>query len=170
MAGKYRPRPVEVKTCPHCGQSFETRHKRTIYCGSSCRTLAYNARHGIESNKMGLSKGKLSFSLQNAGIAATGAAVVALGNYAINDRPAQQEIVAKLLDLRDDLTETKESLKQLLRAAQYQVDYVNAVKQVQPDLQLRINNILRQRDLEARNKEQLKTDKIAAILAKRGTR
>lgn len=28
----------------HCHQAFESNHKRAIYCGNSCSTLAYNAR------------------------------------------------------------------------------------------------------------------------------
>jgi hypothetical protein len=40
----YRKRPFQVRHCVHCHQAFETNHKRAIYCGNSCSTLAYNAR------------------------------------------------------------------------------------------------------------------------------
>jgi hypothetical protein len=40
----YRKRPFQVRSCVHCHQAFETNHKRAIYCGNSCSTLAYYAR------------------------------------------------------------------------------------------------------------------------------
>lgn len=40
----YRKRAPEQRTCAHCGASFESAHKRRIYCGNSCTTLACYAR------------------------------------------------------------------------------------------------------------------------------
>ena len=40
----YRKRPAEVRHCVHCQTPFESSHKRRIYCGNSCSTLAYYAR------------------------------------------------------------------------------------------------------------------------------
>lgn len=40
----YRKRPVELRHCVHCHTPFESNHKRRIYCGNSCSTLAYYAR------------------------------------------------------------------------------------------------------------------------------
>lgn len=41
---KYRKRAPEQRTCAHCGAPFESAHKRRIYCGNSCTTLACYAR------------------------------------------------------------------------------------------------------------------------------
>ncbi|MFD1875557.1 hypothetical protein [Hymenobacter bucti] len=40
----YRKRVPQVRYCVHCGDAFESAHKRRIYCGNSCSTLAYYAR------------------------------------------------------------------------------------------------------------------------------
>lgn len=40
----YRKRASEVRQCVHCHTCFESNHKRRIYCGNSCSTLAYYAR------------------------------------------------------------------------------------------------------------------------------
>lgn len=40
----YRKRVPQVRHCVHCGEAFESAHKRRIYCGNSCSTLAYYAR------------------------------------------------------------------------------------------------------------------------------
>ena len=40
----YRKRPLQVRYCVHCHEAFESNHKRAIYCGNSCSTLAYYAR------------------------------------------------------------------------------------------------------------------------------
>lgn len=40
----YRKRVPQTRTCVHCGDQFESAHKRRIYCGNSCSTLAYYAR------------------------------------------------------------------------------------------------------------------------------
>jgi hypothetical protein len=40
----YRKRPAELRYCVHCHTPFESNHKRRIYCGNSCSTLAYYAR------------------------------------------------------------------------------------------------------------------------------
>ncbi|WP_394772060.1 hypothetical protein, partial [Mucilaginibacter sp.] len=66
--------------------------------------------------------------MQNVGITATGAAAAAVGNYLLNDRPAQQEILSKLSSIEKG---TEQGLNQLLGAAQLMIDYVNV--QVQND-------------------------------------
>jgi hypothetical protein len=40
----YRKRPSTLRHCAHCHAPFESGHKRRIYCGNSCSTLAYYAR------------------------------------------------------------------------------------------------------------------------------
>jgi hypothetical protein len=40
----YRKRAPEQRHCVHCAKPFESAHKRRIYCGNSCSTLAYYAR------------------------------------------------------------------------------------------------------------------------------
>lgn len=168
MAGSYRPRPPETKTCKHCGSTFESRHKRTIYCGSSCRTLAYNARHHIaESEPIKKPKGDLSFSFQNVGVAAAGAATAAVANYALNDRPAQQEILAKLATLDKEL---EVSLNEILRANQLQIDFITAMKQTDPLLEQRMKQVIEQRVLEAAKSAKqaiIKTKLVADMKQKR---
>jgi hypothetical protein len=40
----YRKRAPEQRQCVHCAKPFTSAHKRRIYCGNSCSTLAYYAR------------------------------------------------------------------------------------------------------------------------------
>ena len=40
----YRRRAPEQRQCVHCAKPFESAHKRRIYCGNSCSTLAYYVR------------------------------------------------------------------------------------------------------------------------------
>jgi hypothetical protein len=40
----YKKRLPTLRHCVHCHASFESAHKRRIYCGNSCSTLAYYAR------------------------------------------------------------------------------------------------------------------------------
>ena len=40
----YRKRTPTLRHCVHCHAPFESAHKRRIYCGNSCSTLAYYAR------------------------------------------------------------------------------------------------------------------------------
>jgi hypothetical protein len=40
----YRKRAPQVRQCAHCSEAFVSTHKRTLYCGDSCCTLAYYAR------------------------------------------------------------------------------------------------------------------------------
>jgi hypothetical protein len=40
----YQKRPSTRRHCVHCHAPFESAHKRRIYCGNSCSTLAYYAR------------------------------------------------------------------------------------------------------------------------------
>jgi hypothetical protein len=40
----YKKRQPTLRHCVHCHAPFESAHKRRIYCGNSCSTLAYYAR------------------------------------------------------------------------------------------------------------------------------
>lgn len=40
----YRKRTPTLRRCVHCHEAFESAHKRRIYCGNSCSTLAYYDR------------------------------------------------------------------------------------------------------------------------------
>jgi hypothetical protein len=40
----YQKRQPTLRHCVHCHAPFESAHKRRIYCGNSCSTLAYYAR------------------------------------------------------------------------------------------------------------------------------
>jgi hypothetical protein len=44
----YRKRAPEQRHCVHCAKPFESAHKRRIYCGNSCSTLAYYARRRVQ--------------------------------------------------------------------------------------------------------------------------
>ena len=41
----YKANPLVVKTCPHCGKTFETNRSYQIYCSKTCNGAAYNLRH-----------------------------------------------------------------------------------------------------------------------------
>lgn len=99
--GHYRPRPSETRNCQHCGQGFLSGHKRTRYCGESCRQLAYKARRKSLQPPSAVDSppGQLRFSLQNMGITTAGPALVATANYVLNDRPSQQALLAQLAQL-----------------------------------------------------------------------
>lgn len=163
--GRYRPRPTQVIMCNHCGLSFETRHKRTMYCGESCRQLAYQARHrdNIDQQKSIKGKGDLSFSIHNVGLTATGAAAAAVGNYLINDRPAQQAVLSKLDSIEKG---TEEGLNQLLSAAQIMIDYINVQSNNDIDLKMRLDKIRVDRAEIALKKQQM----VDKILAKRSAK
>ena len=153
--GYYRPRPSTTKVCQHCGMQFETKHKRTIYCGESCRQLAYQARHHGAKQATSNAKADLNFSMQNVGVAATGAAAVAVGNFLFNDRPAHQEILERLNRIE---TGTELGLDQVLQAAQLLVDYVNVQAEQDYTLQSRLEQRRAQRAInQARKKEQVLT-------------
>ena len=130
--GYYRPRPSEVIKCQHCGIKFESRHKRTMYCGESCRQLAYQARHramdGLGAIEADV-EGNLAFSLQNVGVGAAGAATAALGNYLLNDLPARRAILSKLDGIEKG---TEAGLNMLLDAAQTAMDVLNIQMQDDP--------------------------------------
>lgn len=153
MAGSYRPRPTEVKTCVHCGTHFETRHKRAIYCGSSCRVLAFNARQGIESEKTGKAKGNLAFSVQNVGVTSIGAGIAAVGNYMFNDQPARKEVLDRLSSLDKGL---ELGLKQMLTVAQQQVYFMNAMKRALPGLETYMIQEQKKGELEASKRQGIK--------------
>lgn len=154
MAGSYRPRPTEVKTCTHCGTSFETRHKRAIYCGSSCRVLAFNARQGIESDKTRRAKGNLAFSAQNVGVVTVGAGLAAVGNYVFNDQPARKEILDRLsaLDKGFEL-----GINQMLSVAQQQLYFMNAMKKAVPGLESYMDQEQKKGQLEAVKRQEIQT-------------
>lgn len=163
--GNYRPRPVQVISCKHCSILFETRHKRTIYCGESCRQLAYQARHRNDGKQgLGNAKNNLSFSMQNVGVVTTGAAAVAVGNYLLNDYPAQQEILSKLSSIEKG---TEEGLNQLLGAAQLMIDYVNV--QVQNDFKLKgqIDQLRVKRNQDEIQRKLRKQQTLAKLLSRR---
>ena len=136
--GYYRPRPSEVKKCQHCKIEFESRHKRTMYCGESCRQLAYQARHratdglgAIEAD----AEGNLAFSFQNVGVGAAGAATAALGNYLLNDLPAKRAILSKLDGIEKG---TEAGLNTLIDAAQFALDVLNIQMQDDPVLRQKV--------------------------------
>lgn len=162
--GYYRPRPVQLITCKHCCMSFETRHKRTMYCGESCRQLAYQARHRIgDQQELRQVKGNLDFSVQNMGVTAAGAAVTAVGNYMLNDRPAQQEILSRLSSIEKG---TESSLNRLLGSLQVMVDYVNV--QIETDYTLK-GKMIQARSTRVQNelqKDQRKQEIVKELLAK----
>ena len=132
--GYYRPRPSEVKSCVHCGQHFETNHKRAIYCGTSCRVLAYNARHGHESPKAGSAKGELNFSFQNVATVTTGAGVAAVANYLLHDEPAHRQVIAELATIKQGQAVLDKKMQQLTESQLRTNTYINAQISKDPEL------------------------------------
>lgn len=158
--GYYRPRPIEVKQCKHCSISFEARHKRTIYCGESCRQQAYQARQQVKEKNPKKASGDKAFSLQNIGVAATGAAVAAAGNYLLNDQPAQRAIL-------DELKKTQQQVDQLLQTNNLLLDYIELQMQRDPALAIGLSQKQTARIEQAQQKEKLKQDMVNKLLAKR---
>ena len=162
--GYYRPRPSEVKGCIHCGISFETNHKRAVYCGESCRQLAYQARHRLDQEKPRKAKGDLDLSMQNVGVSAAGATVAAAGNYFFNDRPAQQAILSKLESIERG---TEQKLKQLSNAVQKMTDYVNVQMRRDPTLKMQVDQEKAVKYQQQVEKDQRKQQMVTKLLAKR---
>jgi predicted exporter len=158
--GYYRPRPIEVKQCKHCRIPFESRHKRTIYCGESCRQQAYQARQKVKEKSSKKASGDLAFSLQNIGVAATGAAVAAAGNYLLNDQPAQRAIL-------DELKKTQQQVEQLLQTNSLLRDYIDLQLQRDPMLAIELSQKQVVRIEQSQHKEKLKQDMLNKLLAKR---
>ena len=108
-----------------------------------------DAQKGTQKATKPVVKGELSVSTQNVGVVAVGAAITAFGNYAFNDQPAQKQILTELADV-------KQKLNQMMQAAQYQIDFINATKQAEPGLKLQLDQI--------RNDRQLRESKVDHLL------
>ena len=102
--GYYRPRPTEARSCQHCGTVYETNHKRTIYCGESCRQLAYQIRHKLRPHKKKRKtkqvSGELEYTFSNITTVATGVIVAdgtkALVNAILDVQPTNAQIMEEL--------------------------------------------------------------------------
>lgn len=149
--GYYRPRPTEVKHCKHCGLDFQTNHKRAIYCGESCRQLAYKARQGATGKKPEKVLPKLEtaqktgFTTKEIITSAAGSAVALIGNYHLNDKRVFKLIIEKLNTIEQG---TEYGFNQLLNAEQLMIDFINAQCQINPDLKFEIERIQRKRLLK----------------------
>ena len=143
--GYYRPRPSEVKNCKHCAIPFTTNHKRAIYCGESCRVLAYKHRHRHETEKVGSAKGDLNPSLQNVGIVTAGAGLAAIANYYTNDQPAQQQLLDKFAQLDKEL---EAGLNELIRGTRHLMDGIDALRASNPFTAQEFDRIQENRLLE----------------------
>ncbi len=163
--GYYRPRPSEVKSCKHCSTSFETNHKRAIYCGESCRQLAYQARHRSDQSEPPKAKGNSSSSRQDLGMAAAGSALAAIGNHYFYDQPAHEELLSKLNSIEKG---TEQGLNQLLSAAQMMVDYVNLQVGNDFTLKMKMEKLHADRLQQQAQKERQKQLKSARLLAAKG--
>ena len=167
MAGSYRPRPVEIKACIYCGQSYESRHKRTIYCSASCRTLAYNLRHELDLKEpvpVVPAKTDLAFSGQNVGIVALGSGLTALANAAFNDLPAQDKIMKKIEGLSAQLSATYQELNTHLLKHD---DFIEAMKQSDSMLSYAMSGASQKRQLTSPKKVESAQEKGQRMLAER---
>ena len=137
MPRNYRPRPYQQRACQHCSMHFETNHSRTKYCGDSCRVKAFYARKATNKPLTPQTTGNLSFSAQDVGVVAAGAAIgaggVAVVKYLANDWPAQQHVIDLLNSIKQG--QAKVNLTPLISALEYMVDYVDA--QIVTDFSLR---------------------------------
>lgn len=137
----YIPVPTTQKICKQCNTLYYAKDRRRLYCSSSCNTLAWMARKGTQKTYK-LASGNLSFSLQNIGVTGLGATAAAVGNYVLNDLPFRKEVLAKLATMDKGI---EQGLNQLLAAAQQHIDFVNAMKQIEPALEYRMKEVKRQR-------------------------
>lgn len=48
-------RPLEERTCPHCGRVFETNNPRRRFCSDRCRVVAFQRRKAAELAQQGSS-------------------------------------------------------------------------------------------------------------------
>ena len=162
MPSKYRPRPLQIKVCQHCNFSFESAHKRTIYCSNSCRTLAYIARQELEPSKPELVlkplKTELAFSAQNIGVTTFGSGISVLANAVINDFPAQEKLLKRILDLADQVTANH---RYVVAQLDHQHDFIEAMKGAQPNLSWSIAAAASQRNLQIQQKEASKSEIMA---------
>lgn len=156
----YRPRPSEAKHCQHGGILFESTHKRTIYCGESCRQQAYQARQQVKRTGEKKLLNDLPFSLQNVGVAAAGAAVAAAGNYLFNDQPAQRAIL-------DEIKKTQQQVEQLLETNTLLRDHIDLQLRRYPMLAIALSQQQAVRIEQSQQKEKLKQDMLSKLLAKR---
>lgn len=160
MPRNYRPRPIQTYTCAHCAIRFETNHSRTKYCGDSCRVKAFYARQGIETQSKQKPSSNLELSPENVFVTAAGAflggGAVALINYFTNDLPFEEQLINALTAMQQ---ENRFALNQLLAVAQEQSDYIQAVKEENAGLHVRIEQLelrRQQKQQLAATKEQLK--------------
>jgi hypothetical protein len=128
--------------------------------------LAFNARQGIESQKTGRVKGNLAFSAQNVGVISLGSGLAAVGNYVFNDQPAQKEILTRLAALEKNV---EFKLNQLLTVAQLEVYFINAMKSMQPDLGISMNQEKQKGQLAAVKRQEVK-ELAGAVFAKKKAR
>lgn len=120
----YRPRPAEVKDCKHCGISFETNHKRTIYCGEPCRRLAFYDRHRHDQDKPNkLAKGNLDFSVRNVATIATGVLVADATKAGLN---AVLDIQPTNTQLLKEINALRKQSEGLQRSFLMMIDFINA--------------------------------------------
>ena len=85
-----------MKSCKHCATPFETNHKRAIYCGDSCRQLAYQARHRSDQEEPHKTDDNLALSMENVAVTGAGALVGVIANYALNDAPFYEKLDERL--------------------------------------------------------------------------
>lgn len=162
MPRNYRPRPYQQRACQHCSMHFETNHSRTKYCGDSCRVKAFYARKATNKPLTPQTTGNLSFSAQDVGVVAAGAAIgaaigagrVAVVKYLANDRPAQQHVIDLLNSIKQG--QAKVNLTPLTSALEYLVCYVEAQVDAEFTLGPRMLAIQQKRSLASTQAKQRK--------------
>lgn len=107
----------------------------------------------------------LPLSARSVGVAAVGAGVAATANYLFNDLPAQKEILVKLAAIQADRDEMRFALNQVLHVAQEQIDFIDAMRVLQPGLQPELDKMQQIRQLEVAKRQQ-RADEIARIIDK----
>lgn len=155
----YRPVPLTPHTCVHCNTLYYAKDKRRIYCTSSCNTLAWMARKATQKTPKPLVRVQPSLSTQDIATLVITQVSTLFANYKLNDQPARKEILDKLAKL-------EKQLQQSIPATQYQLNFVDACLQAQPELKFFMDKVCQQAELKLANHQQEK-DRKAAIIAKK---
>ena len=100
----YIPVPTSQKVCVRCHTVYYAKDRRRLYCSSSCNTLAWMDRQGLESKQL-ISKakqtgGELDYTLSNVTTIATGVLIAdgtkALANALLDIQPTNAQIMEEL--------------------------------------------------------------------------
>ena len=130
-----------ARVCVQCNTVYYAKDKRRLYCSSSCNTRAWMARAGHEGGKTASTRGDLNFSFHNVATVATGTLVADGIKSMFGDEPTNEEIMAKLASVEQQLTELA-TIRELLRTINTnQVDQIKAESVMDPDFKRALDGV-----------------------------